>query len=534
MNAIDAGRNELARLGLQRGARHPNIADSTPVQDEDSTIFYDYWTFNRPTVIKTSETGRLLEATVYDPATNDDEQAITVAGEAACREYVRQAVAWESEDTDRIRQDTAHAHIMARITELAEDNPALTTWALAHAPVIDIDTEDLTLTLTNLDGDAMIDLHTSSRAGGGWARLPGHPLDEIDNIIASPGFSRLPRMMGIPRESLTAFLTVLSDDLDKIHYDAMHAPGVPTLAQAIKAANRAQPIIEAGRLELVRLGFTVPKQDVRKLPAVLDDGVLFNDYECFDLPSEIVTDNRGCVTKVRAGHPPNRMNNGKWEVELIGEASCQEFLRYAAGWDASRNERYHAMHQGISDFIRDQAQCNSLNGWEYTINPSVDKCTVDTLYITLNDKKGQELITIESFYGGKVILHQGSEEYDFFDSLNEFMYSNELTYSLELMDASDRAGIVPERFADFMIEFSRKLGVIYSRAIKGDKWNSMGIISEAAQAAQDSAASATHRPSIPPEMLGRSAPHIGTQAFTTTPMRWVPSPTIHQAEGRSL
>ena len=63
---------------------------------------------------------------------NDDEQAITVAGEAACREYVRQAVAWESEDTDRIRQDTAHAHIMARITELAEDTPALTTWALAH------------------------------------------------------------------------------------------------------------------------------------------------------------------------------------------------------------------------------------------------------------------------------------------------------------------------------------------------------------------------------------------------------------------
>lgn len=534
MNAIDAGRNELAHLGLHPGARHPNVADSTPVQDEDFTIFYDYWTFNRPTVIKTSETGRLLEATVYDPTTNDDEQAITVAGEAACREYVRQAVAWESEDVDRIRQDAAHAHIMARITELAEESPALTTWALAHVPVVDIGTEDLTLTLTNLDGDAMIDLHTSGIAGGGWARLPGHALEEIDTVIADPDFSRLPHRVGMRRESLTAFLTVLSDDLDKIHYDAMHAPGVPTLAQAIKAANRAQPIIEAGRLALVRLGFTVPKQDVRKLPAVLDDGVLFNDYECFDLPSEIVTDNHGCVTEVRAGYPPRRMNNGKWEVELIGEAS-QEFLRYAAGWDASRNERYRAMHQGISDFIRDQAQHNSLNGWEYTINPSVDKCTVDTLYITLNDKKGQELITIgESFYGGEVIVHQGSEEYDFFDSLNEFMYSNELTYSLDLMDASYRAGIAPERFADFIIEFSRELDVIYNRAIKCDKWNSMGIISEAAQAAQDSAASATHRPSIPPEMLGKSAPHIGTQAFTTRPLRWVPSPTIHHTEGRSL
>ena len=131
-------------------------------------------------------------------------------------------------------------------------------------------------------------------------------------------------------------------------------------------------------------------------------------------------------------------------------------------------------------------------------------------------------------------MHQGSEEYDFFDSLNEFMYSNELTYSVDLMDASYRAGIVPERFADFIIEFSRELGVIYSRAIQGDKWNSMGIICEAAQAAQDSAASATHRPSIPPEMLGRSTPHIGKQAVPTTPMRWVPSPTIHQAEGRSL
>lgn len=125
MNTIDVGRNELARLGLHPGARHPNVVDSTPVQDEDSTIFYDYWTFNRPTVIKTSETGRLLEATVYDPTTTDDEQAITIVGEAACQEYVRQAVAWKSEDADRIRQDAAHAHIMARITELAEDNPTL-------------------------------------------------------------------------------------------------------------------------------------------------------------------------------------------------------------------------------------------------------------------------------------------------------------------------------------------------------------------------------------------------------------------------
>lgn len=245
MNAIDAGRNELARLGLHPGARHPNVVDPTPVQDEDSTIFYDYWTFNNPTVIKTGETGRPLEATIYTYATDGDEQAIHIVGEAACQEYVRQAVAWKSEDAYRTRQDTAHAHIMARITKLAEDNPTLTTWALAHAPVVDIDTEDLTLTLTDLDGDPIIDLHTSSIAGGGWARLHGHALDELDNIIASPDFSRLPHRVGMRRESLTAFLTTLSDDLDKIHYDAMHAPGVPTLSQAIKAAKRAQPTTEA-------------------------------------------------------------------------------------------------------------------------------------------------------------------------------------------------------------------------------------------------------------------------------------------------
>lgn len=254
MNAIDVGRNELARLGLHPGARHPNVADSTPVQDEDSTIFYDYWTFNRPTLIKTSETGRLLEATVYTSATDDDEQAITVTGEAACQEYVRQAVAWESKDADRIRQDAAHARIMARITELAEESPAITTWALAHAPVVDIDTEDLTVSLRDLDSEPLIDLHTSSIAGGGWARLPGHALEEVDTVIAGPDFSRLPHRVGVRRESLTAFLTALSDDLDKVQYDAMHAPGVPTLALAVEAAKRAQPAAEAGPQENAHVG----------------------------------------------------------------------------------------------------------------------------------------------------------------------------------------------------------------------------------------------------------------------------------------
>lgn len=244
--AIDAGRNELARLGLQPGARHPDVIDATPFQYEDSTtIFYDYWTFSRPTVIKTSETGRLLEATVYDPTTNDDEQAIPIVGEAACQEYIRQAVAWESEDADRIRQDAAHARIMARITELAEDTPALTTWASSHAPVVDIDTENLTLTLTDLGGNPMIDLHTSGLAGGGWAHLPGRAFDDLDNIIKSPTLRHLAHMVGAQRKQLASFLRSLSTELDDILSEAQHAPGIPTLTGAIEAARNTPEAAES-------------------------------------------------------------------------------------------------------------------------------------------------------------------------------------------------------------------------------------------------------------------------------------------------
>ena len=248
MNAIDVVRNELACLGLHPGARHPNVADSTPVQNEDSTAFYDYWTFGNPTVIKTSETGRLLEATVYASATDGDEQSISIDGEAACQEYIRQAVAWESEDADRIRHDACVRSVLARITELAEDNPALTTWALAHAPVVDIDTENLTLTLTVLDGNPMIDLHTSRIAGGGWARLPGHSFDDLDSIIKSPTLRHLAHMVGAQRKQLASFLRPLSTELDDILSKAQHAPGIPTLTQAIEAANRAATV-EAGPQE---------------------------------------------------------------------------------------------------------------------------------------------------------------------------------------------------------------------------------------------------------------------------------------------
>lgn len=259
--AIDVGRNELARLGLQRGARHPDVIDATPFQYEDCTMFYDYWTFNRPTVIKTSESGRLLEATVYDPTTNDDEQAIPIVGEAACQEYIRQAVAWESEDADRIRHDACVRSVLARITELAEDNPALTTWALAHAPVVDIDTENLTLTLTDLDGNPMIDLHTSRIAGGGWARLPGHSFDDLDSIIKSPTLRHLAHMVGAQRKQLASFLRPLSTELDDILSKAQHAPGIPTLTQAIEAANRAATV-EADRQENAHVGEATQRSSI--------------------------------------------------------------------------------------------------------------------------------------------------------------------------------------------------------------------------------------------------------------------------------
>ncbi len=266
MNAIDVDRNRLARLGLHPGARHPNIADSTPVQNEDSTIFYDYWTFNNPTVIRTSKTGHPVEVTVCTSATNGDEQTISIMGETACREYLRYAVAWKSESADLIRQDTAHEQIMMHIAELTEDNPPLATWMLEHTPAVDVDTENLTLTLFDLYDDPMINLHTSTTAGGGWAKLPEQTIDNLDNIITSLEFSRLPYMVGMPRESLAEFLTTLSDDLDKAHYDALHAPGVPTLAKAIEAANYAHSVVEAGRQQLARLGFAAPKPETTRYP----------------------------------------------------------------------------------------------------------------------------------------------------------------------------------------------------------------------------------------------------------------------------
>lgn len=513
MNAIDAGRNELARLGLHPGARHPNVVDSTPVRDEDSTIFYDYWTFNNPTVIKTGKNGRPLEATIYTSATDGEEQAIPIVGEAACQEYVHQAIAWRSEDADLIRQDTAHEQIMMHIAELAADNPPLAAWVIEHTPTVDVDTENLTLTLFDLYDDPLINLHTSTIAGGGWAKLPEQALDNLDNIITSLEFSRLPYMVGMPRESLAEFLITLSDGLDKAHYDALHAPGVPTLTEAIKAANRAQSIVEAGRQQLARLGFAAPKpEDIRHPPELLDDGkVLFSDYQCFDSFAHIVTDASGRVVEVYAGEPPMVIDDN-WEAELTGEIACQEFLRYAAEWDsdASRNERHHAIHQGISEFIREQVKRDSsLEAWARSTDPHLNECTVNTISITFHDKEGQNLLdVIQSPYVDDFICQEAA--------------------------AFDRVGVEPESVATFITNFSNQLARIHSRAIRGDKWETSSIVYEAARAAQDTAAHVAQRSSIPPEMLGRSTPHIGKQAVPTTPMRWAPSPTIHQAEGRSL
>lgn len=530
---IEVGRQEIARLGLQQEGRHPNVANSTPVQNEDSTIFYDYWTFNNPTVIRTSKTGHPVEVTVCTSATNGDEQTISITGETACQEYLRYAVAWKSESADLIRQDTAHEQIMMHIAELSEDNPPLATWVLEHAPAVDVDTENLTLTLFDLYDDPMINLHTSTTAGGGWAKLPEQTIDNLDNIIASLDFSRLPYMVGMRRESLAEFLTTLSGNLDKAHYDALHAPGVPTLAEAIEAANQAHSVVEAGRQELARLGFAVPKPEttLRYPPVLLDDGnVMFYDYKCFDWFAEIVTDVRGRVVEVYAGEPPLVIDDN-WEAQLTGEIACQEFLRYAAKWDsdASRNERHHAIHQGISAFIREQVKRDSsLEAWAHSTDPHLNECTVIAISITLHDKEGQNLLDVDQSYYGDDFIYQEAGACDRYHSNREFISSP----SLE--DACDRIGVEPENFATFITNFSTQLRRIHSRAIRGDKWKTGFIIGEAARAAKDTAARAAQRSSIPPEMLGRSTPHIGKQAVPTTPMRWVPSPTIHQAEGRSL
>lgn len=291
-------------------------------------------------------------------------------------------------------------------------------------------------------------------------------------------------------------------------------------------------IIEAGRQQLARLGFAAPKpEDVRYPPEMLDDGkVLFYGYKCFDSFAHIVTDVRGRVVEVYAGEPPMVIDDN-WEAELTGEIACREFLRYAAEWDsdASRNERHHAIHQGISEFIREQVKRDSsLEAWARSTDPHLNECTVNEISITFHDKEGQNLLAVTQTSYGDYFVYQEAEAYDIYHSDREFISS----FILE--DTCDRIGVAPENFSTFITNFSKQLPRIHSRAIRGDKWETSSIVYEAARAAQDTAAHVAQRSSIPPEMLGRSTPHIGKQAVPTTPMRWVPSPTIHQAEGRSL
>lgn len=290
--------------------------------------------------------------------------------------------------------------------------------------------------------------------------------------------------------------------------------------------------IDAGRNELARLGFAVPKpEDVRYPPEVLDDGkVLFYGYKCFDSFADIVTEVSGRVVEVYAGEPP-LVIDGSWEAELTGEIACREFLRYAAEWDsdASQKERHHAIHQGISEFIREQVKRDSsLEAWARSTDPHINECSVRDISITFHDKEGQDLLDVDNSPYGDNFIYQEAGACDRYHSDREFISSS----SLE--DACDRVGVEPENFATFITNFSKQLPIIHSRAIRGDKWKTFYIVGEAAQLAQSSATSATRRSSIPPEMLGKSAPYLGTQAFKTTPMRWVPTPTIHQTEGRSL
>ena len=291
-------------------------------------------------------------------------------------------------------------------------------------------------------------------------------------------------------------------------------------------------IIEAGRQQLARLGFAAPKpEDVRYPPEVLDDGkVLFYGYKCFDSFAQIVTDVRGRVVEVYAGEPPMVIDDN-WEAELTGEIACQEFLRYAAEWDsdASRNERHHAIHQGISEFIREQVKRDSsLEAWARSTDPHLNECTVNDISIKFHDKEGQNLLTVtQTLYGDYFVYQEGAD-------FNEFYDVHEFVSSQDLEDACKRVGVEPVSFATFITDFSERLPRIHSRAIRGDKWETSSIVYEAARAAQATAAHVAQRSSIPPEMLGRSTPHIGKQAVPTTPMRWAPSPTIHQAEGRSL
>ena len=156
-------------------------------------------------------------------------------------------------------------------------------------------------------------------------------------------------------------------------------------------------IIEAGRQELARLGFAAPKPETTRYPtALLDDGnVMFYGYKCFDSFAHLVTDVRGRVVEVYAGEPPLVIDDN-WEAELTGEIACQEFLRYAAEWDsaASRNERHHAIHQGISEFIREQVKRDSsLEAWALSTDPHLNECTVNDISSLPSLRPATEIIS---------------------------------------------------------------------------------------------------------------------------------------------
>ena len=536
MNAVDAGRNELAHLGLRPGARHPNVADSTPVQNEDSTIFYDYWTFNKPTVIETSKTGHPIEVTVCTSATNGDEQTISIMGETACREYLRNAVFWKSETADLIRHDNAHRQIMAHIVKLAEGNPPLAAWVLEHAPTIDVDTEDLTLTLFDLYDDPMINLHTSTTAGGGWAKLPEQTIDNLDNIITSLEFSRLHYMAGMQRESLAEFLTTLSDNLDKAHYDALHAPGVPTLAEALEAANEAHSVVEAGRQELARLGFAVPKPETTRYPPeLLDNGkVLFYGYKCFDSFAHIVTDVRGRIVEVYAGEPPMVIDD-HWEAELTGEIACQEFLRCAAEWKSPQvtKARETIARESVLSVLDSLAEHEpALAPWVNEQDPLIEMET-DSLTVTLTSSTGKPLIMLcTSTEAGdgwaripvRPLIDNNVSWYDIDDVMS----------SPEFADLHAEAGTSASDFKSIVRAVTGTLGTIHTTAMCA-AGPTLRTAARAAQDTQQVAELKAQRATIPSEMLGMSVPQTAIHVPSATSAPAVaPTSTIHQAEGRSL
>lgn len=272
MNSIiEAGRQELARRGFE--ATYSHRFDGSPKVDGESAAFYDYRPFNRAAIIHTDKNGQIQE--IYAGNEVDtfpygyEEWQVHLRGEEACQEFLRCAAEWKSPQVMKARETIARESVLSVLDSLAEDEITLAPWVNEQDPLIEMETDSLTVTLTSSTGKPLIMLNTSTVAGNGWAKIPDHPLDDsnaswydIDDVMNSPHFADLHAEAGTSSSNFKSIVRAVTRNLGTIHTTAMCAAG-PTLRTAARAAQDTQQVadLKAQRATIPSemLGMSVPQ-----------------------------------------------------------------------------------------------------------------------------------------------------------------------------------------------------------------------------------------------------------------------------------